>query len=776
MSSLTDTSSGSTLSAQWVGTATSGSEQLQLTQTVSFDADDLYFVINVNMVNTGTTTLNSVEYMRNVDPDQEQPWSGGSFTTRNWVEFQPPRPASGSRVFLAARPAGNTDKALSIAEGRKWGLTLGLGTFDSRAVVAASHGFSNRDTDGILNTPNQPTPTSPSIADAAIVLAYELGSLAPGQSTSFDYVYILNKDDLEVALGALAAVTILQPTGTVSGSGVIFQTTTDDVPNTSKIDFYVNGALVGSDVTPTGSGIFETTFDSLTLANGPVSLKAIAVISGNNAEKTGSVIVDNSGPPISFSTPSTGDTFSGTGIPIGMVINPAQPPVSISFFRETAGTGSISLGADTSAPFTSSFDVTDLPDGETVVIKAVGTDALGRRTTITVSGTVVLNQTPTADASATVTLYDTNASSCDASVTLDGSLSSDPDSGDTLTYTWTWSGESASGVSPSISLPKGTTNVNLVVNDGTVDSTSDTVFITVEDNTAPVPDASGLSTVTGECSATILATPTATDNCAGSVLGTTTDPLEYTAQGTFTVTWTFADGNGNSVTQPQTVVVDDITAPVPDAAGLTTVTGECSATISATPTATDNCAGSVLGTTPDPLTYTEQGTYTVTWTFADGNGNSVTQPQTVIVDDITAPVVTVILEPVKVKKKHGCFRVVLFAEDNCDVIDPSSITATFNGNEDVVVFNGDLVKLHNKLGKKGCRVKASDDNSSAGCATVNGGTVKVECDTFILTATVADNAGNVGTGSNVEQPVFSSKHDHRHDGRSHDGHSHGGKK
>ncbi|HLP65843.1 T9SS type A sorting domain-containing protein, partial [Flavobacterium sp.] len=49
------------------------------------------------------------------------------------------------------------------------------------------------------------------------------------------------------------------------------------------------------------------------------------------------------------------------------------------------------------------------------------------------------------------------------------------------------------------------------------------------------------------------------------------------------------------------------------------------------PTATDNCAGTITATTNDPLTYNTQGTYTVTWSYNDGNGNTSTQQQTVIV-------------------------------------------------------------------------------------------------------------------------------------------------
>src|SRR5207247_1387618 len=147
-----------------------------------------------------------------------------------------------------------------------------------------------------------------------------------------------------------------------------------------------------------------------------------------------------------------------------------------------------------------------------------------------------------------------------------------------------------------------------------------------------------LSTIKGQCSATISSAPTATDNCAGSITGTTGDPLTYTAQGTYTVHWTYSDGNGNSSSQTQTVIVKDTIPPVPDVATLSTIKGQCSATISSPPAATDNCVGTITGTTIDPLTYSAQGTYTVHWTYSDGNGNSSSQTQTVIVKDTIPPV------------------------------------------------------------------------------------------------------------------------------------------
>ena len=95
---------------------------------------------------------------------------------------------------------------------------------------------------------------------------------------------------------------------------------------------------------------------------------------------------------------------------------------------------------------------------------------------------------------------------------------------------------------------------------------------------------------------------------------------------------------GGTVFAPTTpAVASDKTPPVPDAASLPTITGQCSATISTVPTATDAVTGKVQGTTTDSLTYSAQGTFTVTWHYNDGNGNVSSQTQTVTVKDTTTP-------------------------------------------------------------------------------------------------------------------------------------------
>jgi hypothetical protein len=213
---------------------------------------------------------------------------------------------------------------------------------------------------------------------------------------------------------------------------------------------------------------------------------------------------------------------------------------------------------------------------------------------------------------------------CMANASIDNG-SYDPDAGDTITLVQ----------SPPGPYSLGNTLVTLTVTDNHGASNSCSATVTVVDTTPPVPTVASLPTATGQCSASVTA-PTAHDNCAGLITATTSDPTSYNSQGSFTVHWVYNDGNGNSVTQLQAVVVHDTIAPVPTVASLAAVSNQCSATLTA-PHATDNCAGLITATTSDPTSYNSQGSFTVHWVYNDGNGNSVTQLQAVVIKDTLLP-------------------------------------------------------------------------------------------------------------------------------------------
>ena len=93
--------------------------------------------------------------------------------------------------------------------------------------------------------------------------------------------------------------------------------------------------------------------------------------------------------------------------------------------------------------------------------------------------------------------------------------------------------------------------------DGVVD-----VDVFVGDNQPPVANIATLPTITGDCNTKITIIPTATDACAGTIKATTTSPLSFSLPGTYSVVWKYDDGNGNSVTQNQTVTISNQPLPI----------------------------------------------------------------------------------------------------------------------------------------------------------------------------------------------------------------------
>ena len=69
-----------------------------------------------------------------------------------------------------------------------------------------------------------------------------------------------------------------------------------------------------------------------------------------------------------------------------------------------------------------------------------------------------------------------------------------------------------------------------------------------------------LPVLRGQCQVNVPA-PTTTDNCSGTVTGTSANPLIYSAQGAFAINWSFKDAANNTSTAQQTVIVDDTIPP-----------------------------------------------------------------------------------------------------------------------------------------------------------------------------------------------------------------------
>lgn len=96
---------------------------------------------------------------------------------------------------------------------------------------------------------------------------------------------------------------------------------------------------------------------------------------------------------------------------------------------------------------------------------------------------------------------------------------------------------------------------------------------------------------------------------------------------TLTRTYSLTDDCGNVTLIEQLITINDSEAPVPNATALADLTGECFIGAPTAPLASDNCAGTVLGTANVAFPITANGLTVITWTFDDNHGNISTQTQ-----------------------------------------------------------------------------------------------------------------------------------------------------
>jgi hypothetical protein len=271
--SLTNTSSGSMLSAEWTGVLQGN---LQVTLDYSFNATDLYFTTKVTLTNISGSAMNDVRYDREVDPDNTEWVSGPSgYATINTIVAQ--QPGSGASEVTAVSAAGNTyyEDTGSVA-------TLLLYSTDPNSRVADGLGFSG----SAQLSPFTPAFTTGAgaagsttgLSDTAININYDGGALAAGASTSFTYYTGLSPD----VSGILASIQAAQApvvTDAVASDGYTVTGAAD--PNATVT--IIEGVTTVGTVTSDASGAWQ--FDSSILTPGAHTLIASET---NAANATGS--------------------------------------------------------------------------------------------------------------------------------------------------------------------------------------------------------------------------------------------------------------------------------------------------------------------------------------------------------------------------------------------------------------------------------------------------------------------------------------------------------
>jgi hypothetical protein len=211
----------------------------------------------------------------------------------------------------------------------------------------------------------------------------------------------------------------------------------------------------------------------------------------------------------------------------------------------------------------------------------------------------------------------------------------------------------------------GTADLNVSINPNTV----------VPDTTPPVINCPAdiiTTTAPNQCSAAVSYNVTATDD-TGQVALTVTPPSgSVFPKGTNLVSCTAVDPSGNSSSCSFRVIVRDAQLPQISCPGnivQNTDPGQCTAVVTFSVTATDNCPGTTYVCTPPSGSTFPLGTTTVQCVATDAAGNNNSCSFTVTIQDKQQPQISCPADIVTANDAGSCGAKVTFATpfatDNC---------------------------------------------------------------------------------------------------------------
>ncbi len=226
---------------------------------------------------------------------------------------------------------------------------------------------------------------------------------------------------------------------TLSGSVTLTTTPSDEV-GIARIEFAVDGVVVGSPGGPNAGGpyqpntplnggtSFSITWNSATVANGSHVLTAIAYDATGNrgtsppvtvaVNNTATTPADTTPPTVSISAPATNAIVSGHAVRLGALASDNQAVASVRFRIDGVDIGS----PDTNAPFNFDWNSTTAANGSHAVT-AVATDASGNQAT---SSAVIFS------------VNNTGSPATNAVIWMDSAVPANAVTGSSGGDTWNW--------------------------------------------------------------------------------------------------------------------------------------------------------------------------------------------------------------------------------------------------------------------------------------------------------------------------------------------------
>ncbi|WP_375764765.1 Ig-like domain-containing protein [Archangium gephyra] len=229
---------------------------------------------------------------------------------------------------------------------------------------------------------------------APYAVEWNSGSWANGTHTLTAKAY----DTLSnVSTSSAVTVTTKQPTTTVAltspangaqvkGLVPLTATATDD-DGVAKVEFYVDGTLLGTDTTAP----YSLSWDSTTLADGAhsISAKAYGPLGIPSSSLSVGVNVDNNAPAVALTSPAQG-AFLRSSVTLTATASDTVGVVRVEFYDGTA-----LIGTDSTAPYSASWSTSSVTGGaHTLTAKAF--DGAGNTTTSAAVAVTLDNTAPTA--------------------------------------------------------------------------------------------------------------------------------------------------------------------------------------------------------------------------------------------------------------------------------------------------------------------------------------------------------------------------------------------
>jgi len=307
--SVTNTSAGNLLSADVSGSI--GSGVLEVVQSISFGVNDKYFKNTVTLTNNSSNSIDEVRFMRSMDPDNTVD-KDGSYKTTNTIDYTF---AAGDNLAVVSAKSSIGDTYYNSASNNQ--SVIVYYSTDNRAKVGI--GTSGLSPSGIYdaNVYSNSYPKGSLLnVDSYISIAFDAGTLAPGESATFVYFTVLDNRSVSAIVNSLDNLPSLSSPITISDSSLI-------IGDSAIVTFTFANAV--ADFTTSDLSVTNASFSNLSSSDGGITWTAILTPAPDTFNTSNVISLDYTG----LADLSTGISGLGSDYSSNFSVDTQRPTLSI---------------------------------------------------------------------------------------------------------------------------------------------------------------------------------------------------------------------------------------------------------------------------------------------------------------------------------------------------------------------------------------------------------------------------------------------------------------